>query len=323
MKKLSLLPLLTMAVFAGCTSPTTETDAHIPSGPVIVIHGGAGYIVKENTSDILEAQYLHSLQTAVDTGYSLLAAGHDAVDVVEIIIQRLENDTLFNAGRGAVVTREGKAELDASIMNGKDLNAGAVSGLMHIKHPISLARLVMDSSKHVMLSGQGAENYGLEHQLDTVPNSYFITNDRNAEYERLKAEKFGTVGVVVLDSHGNIAAGTSTGGMMLKEYGRIGDSPIIGAGTYADNNGAAVSCTGHGEFFIRYAVAHSISERVSRGQSPQEAADEVIHQTLAPVQGMGGVIVLDTLGRISMSFNTPGMFRGFRSGDSTFVGMYQ
>lgn len=324
MKKLVLFALLTPLLWQCNSEDTPKSNSTLPvGGPIILIHGGAGQIYKGRYTPEEEELYRSALQSAVDSGYAWLNKGLSAETVVERVIQRLESDSLFNAGKGAVYTAEGKVELDASIMRGSDLNAGAVSGVQHIEHPISLAHLVMDSSKHVMLSGRGAEHFGFSQGLDSVPNSIFHTSKSDANYRRIMREKYGTVGCVVLDADGNLAAGTSTGGMMMKEYGRIGDSPVIGAGTYADNNGCAVSCTGHGEFFIRYAVAHHISEAVSNGQSVEKASSEIIHKTLVNAGGEGGVIVVDANGNYTFQFNTKGMFRAMRNTDTTFTLMYE
>lgn len=321
----SALSLLFALVLA--TSCSNQIDApfekETPAGPVILVHGGAGSMYKGMFSNEVEAMYLQSLQNAVDSGYKWLGRGMAAEQVVVQVIQLFESDTLFNAGTGAVLTAEGKAELDASIMRGSDLNAGAVAGVQHIEHPIALAALVMDSSKHVMLSNRGAERFAWNMNVDSIPNEQLVTYSKTASYRKALESKYGTVGCVVLDAHGNLAAGTSTGGMMLKENGRIGDSPIIGAGTYADNNGCAVSCTGHGEFFIRYAVAHSVSMRVHQGETLESAANAEIHDVLEPVNGQGGLIAVDADGNFTMPFNTNGMFRGMRNSDTSFVAMYK
>ncbi|TNE29376.1 MAG: isoaspartyl peptidase/L-asparaginase [Bacteroidetes bacterium] len=319
-----LLFILLLLLWQCHPEETPVTKPHNNSkGPVILIHGGAGQIYEGRYTAEEEAQYHQSLQHALDSGYAWLSRGENAETVVEKVIRRLESDSLFNAGIGAVYTAEGKVELDASIMRGSDLNAGAVSGVQHIEHPISLAHWVMDSSKHVMLSGRGAEHFGFMMGLDSVSNEIFHTVQSESNYRRIMKEKYGTVGCVVLDNHGNLAAGTSTGGMMMKEFGRIGDSPIIGAGTYADNQGCAVSCTGHGEYFIRYAVAHHISQTVSDGVSIRDASSEIIHQTLKNAGGEGGVIAVDTAGNYTFQFNTQGMFRGVRNADTTYTLMYE
>lgn len=315
------LPLL---LLAACASPEAEKSSNKPtSGPVIVIHGGAGSISRGSLSEADELAYQTSLSAAVDSGYMWLEQGVAAEEVVARVIEMMESDSLFNSGVGAVVTAEGIAELDASIMRGSDRNAGAVSGLRHIEHPIRLAKMVMDSSKHVMLSTTGAEEYAFSMGMDSVPNSMFITNKRAQQYHRAVQDKHGTVGVVVMDAEGNLAAGTSTGGMMMKEYGRVGDSPIIGAGTYADNAGCAVSCTGHGEYFIRNHVAGQLSLRVQNGEDLESVANNIIFEVLNRQEGAGGLIAIDHMGNVAMPFNTNGMFRGMRNSDTSFVAMYE
>lgn len=316
-----LLPLLLLA--ACSTGETSQTSEKSTSAPIIVIHGGAGSISPGSLSEAEEFAYELSLQSAVDSGYFWLEQGIPAEEVVARVIEMMETDSLFNSGVGAVVTAEGIAELDASIMRGSDKNAGAVSGLRHIEHPIRLAKLVMDSSKHVMLSARGAEEYAFAMGIDSVSNSMFINNKRAQQYLRAIQDKHGTVGVVVMDINGNLAAGTSTGGMMMKEFGRVGDSPIIGAGTYADNEGCAVSCTGHGEYFIRNHVAGQLSLRVRNGEDLNAAAEDIIFNILNRNEGAGGLVAIDHLGNISMPFNTSGMFRGMRNSDTTFVAMYE
>ncbi|KAB2814697.1 isoaspartyl peptidase/L-asparaginase family protein [Phaeocystidibacter luteus] len=321
MRYAKLLPLL---LLVSCNSPENKTENKAPSSPspTILIHGGAGTITKEGLSDEVEAAYERSLQRVLDSGYKWLNEGVAPEEVVARSISMMESDSLFNSGVGAVVTAKGEAELDASIMRGSDLQAGAVSGLKHIEHPIQLAKVVMDSSKHVMLSGTGAEEYAQKMGFPLVDNSLFITHRRANQYADLVPDKMGTVGVVVLDADGNLSAGTSTGGMMMKEYGRIGDSPIIGSGTYADNAGCAVSCTGHGEYFIRHSVAGQLSLRVKHGEDLSAAANDILFNILNAQHGAGGLIALDANGNYTMPFNTSGMFRGVKNADTTFVGMY-
>lgn len=308
----------------------------------IAIHGGAGTIDKKLMTAEKRIKYETKLQEAIDAGYTLLAEGKSSQEAVVAAIQILENSPLFNAGKGAVYTFDGKHELDASIMDGKTLNAGAVSGVKTIKSPIALAKLVMDKSVHVMLSGEGAELFAKEQGVASVDNSQFDTPHRyesllKAKDKLLKAEtefnnfraahqtlnleyKVGTVGAVALDKSGNLAAGTSTGGMTAKRYGRVGDSPIIGAGTYANNDSCAVSATGHGEYFIRYHVAADICARMQyQNISLEEAADTVINKVLKDAGGSGGIIAIDNQGNIAMPFNTPGMYRGSKtsSGSNT------
>lgn len=278
------------------------------------------------------AEFEAALQAALDAGRAVLAEGGDAIDAVKATILLMEDDPLFNAGRGAVFTWEGRNELDASIMDGRDRSAGAVTGVTTIRHPILLADTVRTKSPHVFMMGKGAEDFAAEHGLETAPPDWFATDHRRKALERMKADqlsardvdhKFGTVGAVALDTHGNLAAGTSTGGMTGKRWGRIGDSPVIGAGTYADNRSCAVSATGWGEYFIRVGVAREICTRLryrlQRDQAPEQAglavdeaqaeADEVMRE-VADLGGDGGVIVATPEGHAFYSFNTPGMYRG-------------
>jgi L-asparaginase / beta-aspartyl-peptidase len=282
--------------------------AHHPDF-VLVIHGGAGAIDPKDFTPDLEKAYLDKLQEALDSGKTILEAGGTSMDAVTASVRVMEDSPLFNAGKGSVFTEAGENEMDAAIMNGKDLSAGAVAGVKTIKNPILAARKVMEESKHVMLAGVGAEKFAREHGLEMADPSYFFDQKR---YDALlKAREHGTVGAVALDKSGNLAAATSTGGMTNKMSGRVGDSPIIGAGTYANNKTCAVSATGHGEFFIRYTVAHDISALMEyKGMGLEEAAHEVIFNKLLPVGGDGGVIAVDKDGNYSMTFNTSGMFRG-------------
>jgi L-asparaginase / beta-aspartyl-peptidase len=286
---------------------------------VIVIHGGAGVMSKKSMSAERQAEYLAKLEEALYAGEKLLKNGASATDAVVEAIRIMEDSPLFNAGKGAVFTSEGKNELDASIMDGKTLNAGAVARVTDIKNPILAARKVMENSEHVLLSSKGASEFARIQGLEMVQNKYFYTPARyeslkqlqKEERKRTSADNTGTVGCVALDKFGNLCAGTSTGGMTNKKYGRIGDSPIIGAGNYANNQTCAVSCTGHGEFFIRLGVAKDISAMMEyKKVSVQEAAREVITK-LGALGGTGGVIALDSKGTIAMEFNTEGMFRGY------------
>lgn len=285
----------------------------------IVIHGGAGVMSKEKMSEQLQAEYKAKLTEALNLGEKMLIDGAAAADVVVKVIKVLEDSPLFNAGKGAVFTHDGKVELDASVMDGKTLKAGAIAGVRDIKNPINAARAVMDHSEHVFLSGKGASEFARKQGLEIVPNKYFHTKQRKEslkqllkkERERSSKDNMGTVGCVVLDAHGNIFAGTSTGGMNNKRYGRIGDTPIIGAGTYADNKTCAVSCTGHGEYFIRLSFARDIAALMEyKNLSVAEACKSEIAK-LDELKGTGGVIALDNNGNIAMEFNTSGMFRGF------------
>ena len=318
----SSLFILLLVLFSCRTEkkPASTQATDVP-GPkqewAIVIHGGAGGMNRENLTPELEKEYRESLLTAINTGKKILAEGGSALDAVEQTIKTMEDNPLFNAGKGAVFTHEGRNELDAAIMDGSNLAAGAVAGVTDIKNPITAARRVMTNSPHVMLSGSGASQFAKEQGLEIVPPSYFYTEKRfNELQELLKKEKNGTVGCCALDKSGNLAAGTSTGGMANKRYNRIGDSPIIGAGTYANNKTCAVSGTGHGEYFIRWTVAHDISALMEyKGLSVKEASELVVNDKLVKAGGSGGVICLDKNGNISMPFNSAGMFRGFATAD--------
>lgn len=285
----------------------------------IVIHGGAGVMSSERMSSEVQTQYKAKLTEALRLGESMLKNGANATEVVVKVINILEDSPLFNAGKGAVFTHGGVNELDASIMEGKTLKAGAVAGVQTIKNPINAALEVMQNSKHVMLSGKGACDFAKKQGLEMVPNKYFYTESRYEslqklllkERKRTKKDNMGTVGCVVLDTHGNLCAGTSTGGMTNKKYGRIGDSPIIGAGTYANNNTCAVSCTGHGEYYIRLGFARDISAMMEyKNLTVSQACKEEIKK-LSKLEGTGGVIAVDKEGNIAMEFNTSGMFRGY------------
>ncbi|HEV7606313.1 MAG TPA: isoaspartyl peptidase/L-asparaginase [Steroidobacteraceae bacterium] len=288
----------------------------------IAIHGGAGTLSRRETSAEQERAYTEGLNAALDAGHAVLEAKGSSLDAAVTAVCVLEDNPLFNAGRGAVLTRDGLAELDASVMDGRTLAAGAVTGLRHVKNPIALARLVMDRSPHVMLVGEGAEEFARLQGVEMVSNEYFRTPVRQQQLHRLlggSAEKendlvaFGTVGAVALDVLGNVAAATSTGGMTGKRWGRVGDSPIIGAGTYASNSSCAVSATGHGEYFIRAAVAHDICAQVEYLRLPlAEAAANVLGKMKA-LGGNGGIIAVDPRGEIVLAFNSEGMFRGRRT----------
>jgi beta-aspartyl-peptidase (threonine type) len=285
----------------------------------IVIHGGAGVMSKSAMSDERREAYELKLNEALELGRKLLEEGNTATDVVVSVIEVLENSPLFNAGKGAVFTNEGINELDASIMEGKTLNAGAIAGVRDIKNPIKAAREVMENSEHVFLSGKGASEFAKKQGLVIVKNNYFYTESRYQSLKRLKKrerertenDNTGTVGCAVLDTYGNICAGTSTGGMTNKKYGRIGDSPVIGAGTYANNKTCAISCTGHGEYYIRLGFARDISALMEYKNLTVEAACREEIRKLGELGGTGGVIGLDADGNIAMEFNTSGMFRGY------------
>lgn len=290
----------------------------------IAIHGGAGVISRASMTPEAEAAYRRELESALDAGYEVLARGGSSLDAVTTAVRILEDSPLFNAGRGAVFNHEGVNELDASIMDGRERQAGAVAGVRHVRNPVLLARAVMEDSPHVMLTGAGAEEFALERGIELVPRSYFFTErrwnqlERARKGDRLSAAElgyYGTVGAVARDRQGHLAAATSTGGMTNKRWGRIGDSPVIGAGNYADDRSCAVSATGSGEYFIRSVLAHEIAALIRhRGLDAAAAAREAIGQSLAGIGGDGGVIVIDREGRIAMEFNTEGMFRGARDG---------
>ncbi len=328
MKKSILVLFISSIVMIGCdrANSTTENQTSTKKHEFgLVIHGGAGTILKENMTDEQEAEYRAKLEEALQVGYAILEKGGTSIDAIVETIKIMEDSPLFNSGKGAVFTNAGTNELDASIMDGATMNAGAVGGVTIVKNPITAARAVLEKSEHVMLTGEGANQFAVLQGLDTVDNSYFYTERRFQSLQRAKNKttgsttilsegeyKYGTVGAAALDKHGNLAAATSTGGMTNKKYGRIGDSPIIGAGTYANNNTCAVSCTGHGEFFIRYAVAHDISAMMEyKGVSLEEAGNEVVNVKLKNVEGSGGVIAIDKNGNVAMPFNTAGMYRGY------------
>ena len=280
----------------------------------LVIHGGAGGPVKGNMPADKEKRYFEKLSEALKTGAVILERGGTSLDAVEAAVRFMEDCPLFNAGLGAVLTEEGIAELDASIMDGKTGKAGAVSSVTNIKNPVSAARTVMEKSKYVMLTGDGAEKFAKENGLTIVDPSYFITAERKEAWQKIKDKsgQTGTVGAVALDQQGNLAAATSTGGMMFKMKGRVGDSPIIGAGTYANNETCAVSCTGHGEFFIRNVVAYDLSALIQyKGMSLIDASDYLINGKLKSLNAEGGLISVDKKGNIAMPFNTNAMFRGY------------
>ena len=336
-----LSPFAQMVQAQKATFPSIQ-QLQSPQNPRLgfIIHGGAGVIRKGSLSPEREKEYTDKLKEAVLAGYTALQAGKSSLDAVEIAIRMLEDSPLFNAGKGAVFTNDGKNELDASIMFGKTQAAGAVAGLHRVKNPITLARAVMEKSEHVMMVGDGAEKFAAEQKIELVDPKYFWTKPRwdslqrilKEEAEKKKAEaskpgsavaeaesakrlpenRFGTVGAVALDKDGNLAAGTSTGGMTNKKYGRVGDAPIIGAGTYANNETCAVSATGWGEFFIRLSVARDICAQMEYRALPiQNAADVVIKQKLQKLGGDGGVIAMDRFGNMGISFNSEGMYRAY------------
>lgn len=303
----------------------------------IAIHGGAGTIMPSAMTPELETSYKTALQAAMDAGYTCLMGGGTSLDAVKAAVVSLEDCILFNAGRGAVFAKDGSQEMDASIMEGKSLMAGAVSAVRNIRNPIELAYTVMTQSQHVMLSGKGAQDFAKLHGLKTEPDEYFYSDFRHQQWKQLQnsdetaldhsvtvadnsfingvaeGKKFGTVGAVAVDQHGNIAAATSTGGMTNKQWGRVGDSPIIGAGTYANNKTCAISCTGHGEPFIRAVTAYDVSCLMEyKGLSLQEAMHVVVHDKLLKIDGEGGMVGVDAQGNTAMAFNSEGMYRGRR-----------
>jgi L-asparaginase / beta-aspartyl-peptidase len=300
--------LFSLAVLCLCIS----CAEHQKPKYVLVIHGGAG-AMNPDMPDSLRKAYADGMLQALKTGETVLKEGGTSMDAVEKTIRILEDNPLFNAGKGAVYTHEGTISLDASIMDGSTLKAGAVAAVADVKNPISLARTVMTSSEHVFLSGTGASEFARERGLEIVDSSYFFTPNRwNDHLKGLQNEKHGTVGCVALDVHGNLAAGTSTGGMTNKRWGRIGDTPVIGAGTYANNKSAGISCTGHGEYFIRYVVAHEVSNMVEyKGWTVKQAGNFIINEQLRQAGGNGGLIAIDRNGNIAMPYNTTGMFRAY------------
>ena len=343
MKKLYFLSFVLVFCFVACensdkvsTKLTTEKTRQEKAEYTMVIHGGAGTILKENMTDEKYDEYYNALDTALMIGERILSDGGTSLNAIEKTIHFMEDSPLFNSGKGAVFTHDGKNELDASVMIGNGRKAGAIGGVTNVKHPISGAIAVMEKSEHVMMVGKGAEDFCKLNGLEIVDPSYFKTERRwNSLQKILEKEKdtgalyenpdykYGTVGAVALDKNGYIAAGTSTGGMTNKRYNRIGDSPIIGAGTFADNNTCGVSCTGHGEFFIRYAVAYDVAARMEyKGESVSEAAEYIINKKLVDAKGSGGLIALDAYGNVSMPFNTPGMYRGFVKPGEKVIKMY-
>lgn len=319
MRHFILLPLL---LAAACAAPQTDTPAWS-----LAIHGGAGVISKD-IPDSVRIGYEESLASALRVGAAMLDSGRASLDVVEAVVRLLEDDPRFNAGRGAVYTADARHELDAAIMDGRDLSAGAVAGVTTVRNPISLARHVMEQTPHVLLIGAGAEAFADQTGVERVPNDWFGTENRRRQLDRARereaerqqaslASRYGTVGAVAKDRQGDLAAATSTGGMTNKRFGRVGDVPVIGAGTYADNATAAISCTGTGEQFIRHVVAHQVAAQMAfAGKSLEEAARFVIGTKLDP--GDGGLIAVSRTGEIAMVFNSPGMFRGAADSEGRF-----
>lgn len=331
-------------------APPTDVGGNLPAPARwgLVVHGGAGAMTPQSVPPERQAEYQAALTEALRAGHAVLARGGTSLDAVEAAINVMEDNPLFNAGRGAVITADGRIELDAAIMDGATLAAGAVAGLHTVRNPIDLARAVMERSPHVMMVGEGAETFARQQGLQMVEESYFWTPTRRQQWERMRQQdsiradsarragrgaaysvpderKWGTVGAVALDRHGNLAAGTSTGGMMMKRYGRVGDVPIIGAGTYANNRSCAVSATGHGEYFIRHTVAHSICALMEYGGLPlRAAADSIVMRQLSAQAGEGGVIAMDRQGNWTMPFNSTGMFRGRMGADGVpHVGVFR
>jgi len=301
-----------------------KTPIHNQTVYGLVIHGGAGTITREKMSPEKEAEYRGKITEALTVGYEILEKGNSSLDAVEAVVRIMEDSPLFNAGKGAVFTNAGTNELDASIMDGSTLQAGAVAGVKTVKNPISAARKVMEKTWHVMLSGDGADHFAAEQGLEIVDNNYFYTERRwNALKKAQEEEKHGTVGCVALDKKGNIAAGTSTGGLTNKRWGRVGDTPIIGAGTYANNETCGVSGTGQGEYFIRGNIAYDVSAlMIYRSLTVNDAAGQVIDK-LSGRGGRGGLIAMDKNGNIAMSFNTEGMYRGYRvNGSESVIKIY-
>ena len=348
-----LLPLLCFLLLLSCKNPNKHNSEALKVPETvsskedifgIVIHGGAGTILKENMSDSLETAYKEKLKEAISIGHEILKNGGTSLEAITKTINILEDSPLFNAGKGSVFTHDATNELDASIMDGATLNAGAVAGVKHIKNPIDLAKDVMQKSEHVMLYGTGAEEFAQSLGYKMMDTSYFYTKSRYKSLQRvlekenlentekisfkdpyIKNSKFGTVGCAALDKHGNLASGTSTGGMTNKRWNRIGDAPIIGSGTYANNATCAVSSTGWGEFFIRSVVAFDISAMMEyKGMSLQDAAKEVIHKKVPALGGDGGIVAIDKNGNVAMEFNTAGMYRASMNAEGELIiGIYQ
>jgi len=310
----------------------------LPHKYAFAIHGGAGTVSKITMTKWKEKAYKEALKRALYAGVNILENGGKALDAVVEAVRIMEDNPLFNAGKGSVFTHSGKHEMDAALMDGKTLKAGAVSGVQFVKNPVLLAHLVMKKTKHVMLGGEEAVEFARKNKITLKSQEYFYDEFRFKQWQKAKAKddisldhdmneekKYGTVGAVALDKKGNLAAATSTGGMVNKKYGRIGDSPIIGAGTYADNNSCAISCTGHGEFFIRYVVAHEVSSMMKHGNKElKAAADLVINHVLQKAGGRGGLIGIDRQGNIVMPFNTKGMYRAYKKeGEEDYVGIYK
>ncbi|WP_456378822.1 isoaspartyl peptidase/L-asparaginase family protein [Lutibacter sp.] len=333
-----IFTIISILLFISCetTSTKKEPPKRAPNSFAIVIHGGAGGIKRKYINKEQQKAYTQKLEEALNAGYTILENGGISLDAIQAAINIMEDSPLFNAGKGAVYNSEGNQEMDAAIMDGKTLNAGAVAGVNHIKNPILAARIVMDSSKHVLLSGKGAEIMAKKYGIEMVDSSYFFTEKRLNQLRKIQGKeeiqldhtaflikneliddhKYGTVGAVAIDKNGNIAAGTSTGGMTNKKYGRIGDVPIIGAGTYANNLTCGISATGTGEYFIRTVAAHEVSSLMYyKNATAKEALHEVLFNQIGPLGGRGGMILIDKNGDVSWDFNSTGMFRGYKKSD--------
>lgn len=336
MKNLFLL-LFSITLLTSC-SETQSSTTNSSKDFAIVIHGGAGGIKREYFTEEQIVAYEEKLEEALDAGYQILDKGGASLEAIQAAVIIMEDSPLFNAGKGAVYNSDAKQEMDAAIMDGASLNAGTIAGVNHIKNPILAARVVMDSSKHVMLSGEGAVILAKKYGIEMVDSSYFYTEKRLNQLLKIQGKettkldhtaylkhhnliddhKYGTVGAVAIDKNGNIAAGTSTGGMTNKKYGRIGDVPIVGAGNYANNETAGISATGTGEYFIRTVAAHEVSNLIKyKGYSPDKALNEVLFNQIGPLGGNGGMILIDKNANVYWDFNSTGMFRGFKKSDGT------
>lgn len=305
--------------------------------PCLVVHGGSGTVLRSSLTQEQEQQYLAGLNEALLHGKEVLEAGRSAIDAVTSAVSALEDCPMFNAGRGSVFASDGSQEMDASIMNGIDQTAGSVAMVRGVRNPIQLARLVMEKSGHVLLAGHGAEEFGRSQNVKFEEKEYFFDEFRYQQWQQIKGtdrtqldhaqltdEKFGTVGAVAVDHDGNVAAATSTGGMTNKKFGRVGDSPIIGSGTYANNLTCAVSCTGSGEYFMRGVVAYDVSCLMEyKGMTLQEACDTVVHERLKDLGGDGGLIAVDAQGNFALPFNTEGMYRGYWSGNELVTKIFR
>ncbi len=347
MKNLSLVLLLIISIFS-CNEKTSDKNIEPikdPTNFAIVIHGGAGGIKPEYFTKAQQEAYTQKLEEALDAGYTILENDGISLDAIQAAINIMEDSPLFNAGKGAVYNSDGNQEMDAAIMDGNTLNAGAVASVNHIKNPILAARMVMDSSKHVLLSGKGAEIMAAKYGIEMVDSSYFFTEKRMQQLKKVQGKetttldhtaflikneliddhKYGTVGAVAIDKSGNIAAGTSTGGMTNKKYGRIGDVPIIGAGTYANNLTCGISATGTGEYFIRTVAAHEVSNLIKyKNYTPSKALNEVLFNQIGPLGGEGGMILIDKYGEVYWDFNSSGMFRAYKkSNGESKVSMFE